>query len=221
MTTTQRRTNKKKSKKTVAPNFAAEKKPETDQAQDFEHMNQVRNLLFGDQMRAIDQQLDQLQTRFEFELKSLKEEITTSLVEPLRWFVKNENESLAQRQAAETKEREQAIERLDSRLLEAEERLVEKLDQLDTKQVRSERLTNEYILEESGMLRREIRDKNKAQSAALHAEADELRNAKADRAAIAEMFQAMALQISGQADGAETEGTKISGQKLNGEKTSG
>lgn len=172
-------------------------KQQSQMTQDQDNMNQVRELLFGAQMREVDQRLDQMQKSFTSELKRLKDEITTGLFEPLQSYVKQENDSLVERVVKECNDREQGIDLLTIRSYETEQRLSDRLGHLDKMITRVEHAMHESIYEESIMLRKEIQEKSIAQTAALDAQSATLQDEKADRSTLANLFRELSNRMNG------------------------
>ena len=189
---------RKKRSRARATGSNQEHKPQTAQNQDS--MHQVRDLLFGAQMREIDQRLDQMQKSFTAEIKLLKDEITTGLFEPLQSYVKQENASLVERVTKECTDREQVIALLTSRSSETEQRLTGRLGHLDKMLAQVEQTMQESISEESIKLRDEIREKSIAQTAALDAQSATLKDEKADRSTLAALFLELSTKMNGECE---------------------
>jgi len=170
------------------------------------NLDQVRDILFGAQLRDFEQGLSRLDERLTKELNGLKQD-AKNRTDSLELYVKNEIQSLIDRSGAEQQESKQAAAELAKQIKELGKELKadvaaldKKLSKLDDKLTKSERTTRQHILDEAKSLRDSLVSKYEEQSNALQREAQQLREAKVDRAALSDLLKEMSLRITGELD---------------------
>jgi uncharacterized protein YoxC len=131
-------------------------------------IDKVRDILFGVQMRDYDKRFARLEERLLKETSDLKEDVKKRLA-ALEQYVKQEVDALGDRLSTEHDGRTDDVKDLGQQLLEQQQRLTEEMQQ-----------RHHELLE------------------ALSRDAGELRDEKADRAALASLFTEMAMRLSNQ-----------------------
>ncbi|MBI1369263.1 MAG: hypothetical protein GC162_11505 [Planctomycetes bacterium] len=157
-----------------------------------QNLDQVRDLLFGAQMREADKRFVAMEERLQKEANALRDEIRKRF-DSLENYVKTELESLTERLKKEQAERMAALKTLTKDLADTAKQL-EKFAEATGEEQQKMRA---QMLEQSKMLRDELVTANDAQTAARVAAVAELRDEKTDRHALAAMLNEMAMQLSG------------------------
>ncbi|MGH9175351.1 MAG: hypothetical protein ACRD1H_13390, partial [Vicinamibacterales bacterium] len=147
-------------------------------------LDKVRDILFGVQIRDYDRRFARLEERLAKETVDLKDEVKKRL-DALEGFMKSETESLADRLKVEREEREESVAN-SSR----------KASLLEEQSSKSQRDLRQQILDQHQRLSDEIRLKVEDVLATLARESDSLRSEKTDRAALASLFNEMAMRLT-------------------------
>ena len=89
----------------------APRAPEMPIASPEEHLEQVRDILFGAQQRKSEQRIARLDDRITRELKDIREE-SRERIEALELLLRQQTQALAERLKVETAQRTEAVEKL-------------------------------------------------------------------------------------------------------------
>lgn len=175
---------------------AAEKQPAvTGEAAGGANLEQVRDILFGSQMREYDLRLQRMEERILKELAELNQD-TRKSVEALELYTKKELDSLVARLKGEQSERLAADKETDKELKQRAAEHEKKLAKLEEQLAVAERSLRQHVLDQAKSLREEMGGNQTELSRALEREASDLRATKADRAAIGELLMEMALRLN-------------------------
>jgi DNA repair exonuclease SbcCD ATPase subunit len=161
------------------------------------NLEKVRDILFGNQMRDVERRFARLEERIAKDTRDLKDEIRNRL-EAFELYVKQEAEALAEQARNEQTERSENDARLARDLADntrAFERRAASLDELLSKHQRDVR---QQMLEQHQRLTDDLRQKIDEVLAALAREAQELRDDKTDRRALASLLKEMAMRLTGE-----------------------
>lgn len=159
------------------------------------NLSQVRDILFGSQMRDYDQRLARVEDRLMTEIGMLREDIKKR-TESLKLYAKNEFESVVGRLQAEQAERSSALQSTSKAVKEIGSNLEKKIAQLDDQLAKSERTLRQITLDQSKDLRDDLDAKHRQLSAALEREVGQLSEVKTDRAALGDLLREMALRLN-------------------------
>ena len=201
-------TKRRRSTRDERPKVAENERPSVAETQtnmtasDLEGGNnlaQVRDILFGSQMRDVERRFARLQDRLAQDVTALREEIGKR-AESLELFVKNQLESIADKVKAEHADRVAKMEKLSGELKEMAGTLDSSNTSLREDLERSAKSLREHALEQTTSLRDELQKKNVDLSTRLEREASELRESKADRAALGDLFKEIGLRLSRELD---------------------
>lgn len=160
-------------------------------------LEQVRDILFGSQMRDVDRRFARLEERVAKEARDLKEAIKDRL-DAFELYVKRETESLANQARSEQNERADADARLGRELADAAQSFERRAAALDEQLSKSQREIRQHLLDQHQRLSEDIRQKIDEVLAALSREAHELRNDKTDRQVLASLLKEMAMRLTGE-----------------------
>jgi hypothetical protein len=159
------------------------------------NVDQIRDILFGTQMRNYEKRFVRLEERLSKELTQLRED-TRKQFSALETFFKNELEELIERLAGEQKERTLRDEQLGAELEALSKALEAKAAELDEKLTKTARDIRQQLLGQSKTLSDDIQAKYAELSASLEREAEDLRTAKLDRSKLSEMLTQLALNLT-------------------------
>jgi seryl-tRNA synthetase len=159
------------------------------------NIEKIRDILFGAQMRDYDRRFGRLEEKLLKETADLREE-TRRRFDSLENFIKQEIAALSDRVKAENQQSSQASEEITRELRDTARSIGQKINQLDEQTANQNRELREHILAQSKDLAEELRRKHDEISAALSREARELRNDKADRTALANLFTELAMRLN-------------------------
>jgi hypothetical protein len=173
-----------------APNGGAEENqlPPPDSAQDSApgNIDKIRDILFGSNMRDYEQRFARLEEALKKESSDLRETTRRSL-EALEAFVHKELAALDMRLNTERDERS-----------ESHSSIVKKIGEFENQEAQAKREIRSDLLQQSKELSDAIRDKGEELIALLDRRAQELQHAKTDRAALAGLFNEVALRLTDQ-----------------------
>lgn len=160
-------------------------------------IDKVRDILFGAQMRDYDRRFGRLEERLLKETSDLKDDVRKRLA-ALEQYVKQELEALGERLSAERADREGSTKTLGQELRETAQAFDKKTASMDDQSARSQRDLRQQLLEQQQRLTDELQSRHEELLATLNRESTELRDEKADRAALASLFTEMALRLNDQ-----------------------
>ena len=180
----------------------------SDHAQDAAPMEQVRELLFGAQMKEVNTHFQRQDEQFERKITDVRESLKTRL-DSLENFMKSEVASLlrhlkdeqAERDSllkSEQRERAENLTRLAKELAAAvdtfERKTVKVADALEA----TERELRQLIMTENTAISNKIEEKYQDALSALSSTAAQIRDDMVYRSALSDMFTETALKLSGQ-----------------------
>ena len=160
------------------------------------NLDKVRDLLFGGQMRDYDRKFARLEERLGKETAELREEVRRRL-SALEAYMKAEVESLSDRLRAEQDGRAGADKDLGRELRDSAQQFDQKLSQLDDLVSRNQRDLRQQLHTQHHELVDDIRQRVEDVLSRLAHEAQELRNDKTDRKALAALLTEMAMRLNG------------------------
>lgn len=158
-------------------------------------LDKVRDILFGNQMRELDRRFARVEDRLTSEASDLKEDLRRRLA-TLEQFVRTETEVLLERIRGEHEERTAAVAGVARDLQTASAGIDRRLAAVDDQLARAQRELRQQILDVHQQLADRIQERADAILARLARETDDLRAAKADRAALAELFTDLAMRLA-------------------------
>lgn len=159
-------------------------------------MGRIRDILVGETDRSYRKRLDQLETRFQRDLKELRAELTQRL-DSVEGFLRAELSSQGQLQAQSKQELER---RQDTRLRETVEPMQAALDTLRKELLRTEQDFRARLLAQTKQLAEEQAARQAASSDALDRTASALDSSKADRTLLAALFADVAMRLNHDVD---------------------
>lgn len=169
------------------------------------NLEQVRDILFGGQMRDLDKRFARIEERLQKDLVRLREDVNNSL-SSLEAFTKQEIAALSERLKTEHKDRAAGHKELSQGLKDLGRNLDKRINAVDEAAGEGIGELREQLLEASKSLRDEVQNKYAEVSDEISREAGDLREEKANSADIAALLAEMAVRLNG-------EGGKKGGRK--------
>jgi hypothetical protein len=159
------------------------------------NLEQVRDILFGSQMREVDRRFLRLEERLVKETRDLKDDVKRRL-DALEAYTNKEADALGGQIRQEHAERIDAHARLSRELAETAGAFERRSAAFDEQLARGQREIRQMLLEQQQRLSEEIGTKVDDVLAALARETHELRNDKTDRVALAALLKEMAMRLT-------------------------
>jgi len=177
-------------------------------SKDIVSMNQVRDLLFGTQLRDIEAHFQRQESRFQREVNDAREALKTRL-DSLENFMRSEVASLLHRVnteaterdaavKAEQRERIEAFNTLTSNIAAAEQALERRIVALSNTLDNAEQEIRKLVQAETNSLNNKIDEKYSAALQVISETASQIRHDMVYRSTLSSMFTAMAVKLSNQ-----------------------
>jgi len=169
------------------------------EAPEGDNLDRVRNILFGQKARDLDDRLGKSEQRILRELGELRTALDRR-VDTLEAYVKEEVASFGRRLAAEQTARSDSDTDLESSINDLGRSMERKLTAARDANEESARELRQSVLERSNALRDELSAKASELFEAIETAAAELQHRKTDRAALAALLNDVALRLSADDD---------------------
>lgn len=160
-------------------------------------VDQIRDILFGPQIREMERTLVRLEERLGKEVADLRGDFKTRL-EALETFAREEVDAVGQSIVDERKARAAALTDLKRELASLAKDTDKRLTKLDEQARKAHKDLRKLILDQSKSLGDEMQSKHDSLSGTVDREVAELRADKADREALAALFTELAMRIKGE-----------------------
>ncbi len=160
------------------------------------NIDKIRDILFGVQVRDFERKFAKLEERFGKEVSDLRDE-TRQKLDKLEEFINKEVSTLTDKIYEEQDLRGDALKKLTGEMQNANHDLEKKINKLSEKTANNESDIRAQILEQSKSLTDSMQKKQENVMSTLEKEAQELRDDKADRTALADLFTEMAMRLTG------------------------
>jgi hypothetical protein len=161
------------------------------------NIDKIRDILFGSNMRDYEQRFSRLEEALKKESSELRD-TTRRHLESLEAFVHKELAALEVRLNAERDERSESHSRLATDLSAAASSILKKVGELENHEAQAKREIRNDLLQQSKELTDAIRNKGEEVVALLERRSQELQHSKTDRAALAGLFNEVALRLTDQ-----------------------
>jgi len=159
------------------------------------NIDKIRDILFGSQARDFDRRFSRLEERLVKEVAEMRDE-TSKKLDTLEDYIKGEVKSLTERLVSEQNARMDSAQELSNGLKELAHNFDKKVTQLNEVTAKSESDLRQQILTQSKNLSEEIQRRHNDALDKLDRESTEIREDKADRTAIANIFTEMAMRLT-------------------------
>ncbi len=161
------------------------------------NVDKIRDILFGSHMRDYESRFARLEETLIKETLEIRE-TNKRRFDQLESYIKKEFETVQTRIKAERDERTESANQLSRELKELNESLSRRIRDLDDRETNVERDLRSDLLQQARNLTDEIRARHDEMTAILEKRVGELRDGKTDRAALATLFNEVALRLSDQ-----------------------
>jgi hypothetical protein len=168
-------------------------------------IDKVRDILFGVQMRDYDKRFTRLEEKLAKETGDLKEDVKKRLA-ALEQFMRQEFEALGDRLSSEHAGREEAVKVIGQTHRDAVAAFEKKTAGIDDQLSKAQRELRQQLLDAQKELTDEMLQRHQDIVSMLTRDSSELRDEKADRAALASLFTEMAMRLNNQFRLPTTEG---------------
>ena len=159
------------------------------------NIDKIRDILFGSQARDFDRRFSRLEERLVKEISEMRDENRKKL-DTLEEYIKGEVKSLTDRLVSEQNSRVETVSVLSRDLKDLSHNLDKKVMQINEQGAKSESDLRQQMLSQSKSLTDEIQKRHNEAIASLERESSEIREDKADRTAIADIFNEMAMRLT-------------------------
>jgi DNA anti-recombination protein RmuC len=159
------------------------------------NIDQIRDIIFGAQMRDYEQRFARLEERLLKASADLRDDVAKRL-QTLEQYIKKETEALGTDLKAEQKTRGAELRALGAELADSDKGTDQRFAKLEDVVTKGQRELRGLLLDQSKSLAEEIQRRHGELSTALKQESSELRGSKTDRAALAGMLAEMAKRLT-------------------------
>jgi uncharacterized protein YydD (DUF2326 family) len=161
------------------------------------NIDKIRDILFGSNMRDYEQRFARLEEALKKESSDLRE-TTRRHLETLEAFVHKELAALEGRLNTERDERSEGHSRLATDLSVTSTSILKKIGEMENYEAQAKREIRADLLQQSKELSDAIHNKGEELMTLLERRAQELQHSKTDRAALAGLFNEVALRLTDQ-----------------------
>jgi hypothetical protein len=161
------------------------------------NIDKIRDIIFGSNMREYEQRFARLEEALRKESADLRES-TRRRVESLEAFVHKELSALENRLNSERDQRAESHVRLSADLSTASAAIFKKIGEMESHDAQEKREIRNDLLQQSKELNEAIRTKGEELIELMERRAQELQHSKTDRAALAGLFNELALRLTDQ-----------------------
>ncbi len=161
-----------------------------------ESIDQVRDILFGAQMRTVERRMAQLEARFQRELDSSTKSLTQK-IEALDAGLKKQGETLNERLKAERAKRTEDLKALGADMKSGFKDLDKRLADLDNATSKADAELRDQMMALGKSLSEDIQALSDRLTADIDRYTTELRNEKTDLSALIELYSDMARRLAG------------------------
>lgn len=172
-------------------------KTETTEAadSDLDNVDKIRDILFGNQMRDMNQKHAALEQRLASDIEKLRKE-TALQFESLQSFMESEIEILSNKLTTSEKEQHQQMDDLHSELNKNVKHIDKKITDIKSAMDKQSSDINQKILKQSKDFSAELNSQIEETRQRMDAFRQELSSGKVDKAILAEMLNALAIQVN-------------------------
>ncbi len=160
-----------------------------------ENLDKVRDILFGGHMRAVEGRIARVEERLLREQSALRSDLETALA-GLETFTRKELDALGERLKGEREKRAEAIKALGADLREAIDSLDKRLAKLDEATSGADAELRSQVMDLKRTAAADLKQAGDQIMVELRRAQQELRDEKADLAAVVAAFSEMAVRLS-------------------------
>jgi hypothetical protein len=161
------------------------------------NVDKIRDILFGTQMRDYESRFARLEETLIKETQEIRE-TSRRRFDQLETYIRKEFETAQARLKSERDERADGATQLSRELKDLTDALSRRVRELDDRELDAERAMRNDMLQQAREITDEIRSRHDEVVSLLDKRVNELREGKTDRAALASLFNEVALRLSDQ-----------------------
>lgn len=173
-----------------------ETEPKPEVLPEDQNIDKIRDILFGVQVREFEQNFSKLEDKFAKDIESLRNE-TRNKLEKLEEFLNKEFNSLTDKVVEEQHLRSESLKKLSDEMQNSANELDRKISKMGEDTAKNEGEIRMQILDQSRLLSDSLHKKQDEMFSNLDLHTRELRDEKADRAVLADLFTEMAIRLTG------------------------
>jgi DNA anti-recombination protein RmuC len=159
------------------------------------NIDQIRDIIFGTQMRDYDRRFTQLEERLLKDSADMREELSRRYT-ALEEYIKREIDALGDRLVAEQRSRTSAVQELGGALEQLNRNSDRRMNEMTEESAKSTRELRADLSRQAAGLTEDIQRRSTELSGSLKRESDELHTRKVDRAALGAMFAEVAARLA-------------------------
>ena len=159
------------------------------------NVDQIRDILFGSQMKDYERKFSRLEERILKEVSRLKDDNNKRL-DSLEAFIKKEIESLSDKLKSEKSDRSDSIKELAVELAGSTKALEKKINALENSTEKDVRDIRQALLDQSKTLLDEISNKHDEGMTIFDRSVNELRDEKANRSTLSALLTDLAIRLA-------------------------
>lgn len=159
------------------------------------NIDQIRDIIFGTQMKDYDRRFTQLEERLLKDSADLREELSRRYA-ALEDYIKREIDALGDRLVAEQRSRTTSLQELGGALEQLNRSSDRRMNEMSEETARTNRELRADLSRQASSLTEDIQRRSTELSGSLKRESDELHTRKVDRAALGAMFAEVAARLA-------------------------
>ncbi len=163
---------------------------------DADNVDKIRDILFGSQMREVEQRFAKLEKSLASDLAALRSDNALQ-IESLKTYIESEIEILGDRLAGEEKSRIENVDELDDKVKQQVKQIDKKIADVVKSMDKNTREVNQKILKTTQDFGNELSSQIGETRERMDGQRQELADAKVDKLALSEMLNTLALQVTG------------------------
>ncbi|MDH3762781.1 MAG: hypothetical protein OEU50_17525 [Gammaproteobacteria bacterium] len=164
-------------------------------ATETDNVDKIRDILFGNQMREVEQRFASLEKSLASDLAAMRNENALQ-IESLKIFIESEIEILGSKLSGEEQTRIENVDELDDKVKQSVKQIDKKIADVVKSLDKNSRDINQKILKQSQDFNTELSNQITEARERMDSHREELSSAKVDKLLLSEMLNALALQVN-------------------------
>lgn len=164
-------------------------------ATETDNVDKIRDILFGNQMREVEQRFASLEKSLANDLATMRNENALQ-IESLKSYIESEIEILGSKLSGEEQSRIENVDELDDKVKQSAKQIDKKISDVVKSLDKNSRDINQKILKQSQDFSSELSNQIMEARERMDGHRQELSSAKVDKLMLSEMLNALALQVN-------------------------
>lgn len=160
-----------------------------------DNVDKIRDILFGNQMREVEQRFANLEKSLANDLAAMRNENALQ-IESLKTYIESEIEILGSRLSGEEQSRIENVDELDDKVKQHVKQIDKKIGDVARSLDKNSSDINQKMLKQSQDFSSELSNQISESRDRMDSQRQELSSAKVDKLVLAEMLNALALQVN-------------------------